>query len=278
MQKSILITGASSGIGFYLAKQLSQSGQYKVFAGIRKSADEKKMRDLGIKNLFPIQIDVQDPETISNCATILKSENLYALVNNAGIAVAAPLEFIPIKEFQEQFDVNVFGLLRVTQACLPLLRETRGRIINIGSISGKITTPLIGAYAASKHAVEAMSDALRRELRTSGILVSLIEPGMVKTEIWDKSKDRAFKLVEKIPKHAQEIYRPMIEKLVENLDARLPVASESKDVYAVVKHALESKSPSSRYLVGKDAKIANALRILPDKWIDALIAKSGAAR
>lgn len=278
MSQSILITGASSGIGLHLAKRIAEDKKFKVFAGVRKADDQKMIEALKIRNLLPILIDVQKPETITKCVELLKNENLSALINNAGIAIASPLELLPIEDFQDQFDVNVTGLLRVTQACLPLLRETRGRIINIGSISGKVTTPLVGAYSASKHAVEAMSDAFRRELRSAGIRVSLIEPGMIRTPIWDKSKDRAFELIAKIPKHAQDIYRPMVNKLVKKLELNLKNAAETEDVYMAVKHALESPAPKTRYLVGRDAKIGNIVRHLPDTWLDRLMATMGSVK
>ncbi len=278
MKKSVLITGASSGIGLHLAKEISQAGRFKVFAGVRSLRDQKKIEDLGIQNLFAIQIDVQDQQSITGCFEKLASENLFALINNAGIAVACPLEFIPISAFQDQMDVNVTGLLRVTQASLPFLRKSKGRIINIGSISGKVTTPLVGPYAASKHAVEAISDALRRELKSSGVRVSLIEPGMIKTPIWERSKKQAFDLLNKIPDHAKVLYQPMVDKLINNLESNLAKAAEPEAVYLVVQHALESPTPRSRYLVGRDAKLADKLRHLPDAWLDALIAKLGAAR
>lgn len=278
MKKSVLITGASSGIGLHLAKEISQAGRFKVFASVRSLRDQKKIEDLGIQNLFAIQIDVQDQQSITGCFEKLASENLFALINNAGIAVACPLEFIPISAFQDQMDVNVTGLLRVTQASLPFLRKSKGRIINIGSISGKVTTPLVGPYAASKHAVEAISDALRRELKSSGVRVSLIEPGMIKTPIWERSKKQAFDLLGKIPDHAKVLYQPMVDKLINNLESNLAKAAEPEAVYLVVQHALESPTPRSRYLVGRDAKLADKLRHLPDAWLDALIAKLGAAR
>ncbi len=278
MQKSILITGASSGIGLHLAKNFSEENKFKVFAGVRTKRDEDKIKNLAIKNLVPIHIDVQNQESITKCFLSLTHEKLFGLINNAGIAIASPLEFIPIEAFQEQMDVNVTGLLRVTQASLPLLRLTQGRIINIGSVSGKVTTPLVGAYAASKHAVEAISDALRRELKSSGVRVSLIEPGMIKTPIWERSKDRAFQLLDKIPKHAQVIYQPMVDKLIKNLDSNIASAAEPEAVHRVVKHALEARVPRARYLVGRDARIAITLSHLPDAWLDKLIAKMGAAR
>ena len=278
MKKSVLITGASSGIGLHLAKEISRAERFKVFAGVRSLRDQKKIEELGIQNLFAIQIDVQDQQSINGCFEKLASENLFALINNAGIAVACPLEFIPISAFQDQMDVNVTGLLRVTQASLPFLRKTKGRIINIGSISGKVTTPLVGPYAASKHAVEAISDALRRELKPSGVRVSLIEPGMIKTPIWERSKKQAFDLLNEIPDHAKVLYQPMVDKLINNLESNLAKAAEPEAVYLVVQHALESPTPRSRYLVGRDAKLADKLRYLPDAWLDALIAKLGAAR
>ncbi len=278
MSKSILITGASTGIGLHLAQRISQELKLKVYAGVRKESDAQKIKDFKIENLVPILIDVTKQDSIDKCLAQLKSETLVALINNAGIAVASPLEFIPIDAFIDQLNINVTGLLRVSQACLPLLRESQGRMINIGSIAGKVTTPLVGAYAASKHAVEAMSDAFRRELRASGVKVVLVEPGMIQTPIWEKSKDLAFELLEKIPQHARKIYQPMVDKLIKNLDSSLKNAAEPEAVYAVVKHALEAKNPHSRYLVGKDAKLANVVRHLPDLWLDSIISKLGAAR
>ena len=184
--KWVLITGVSSGIGLYIANEMVK-GPYRVIGSVRD-------RNIQYKTLDPrvvlIEMDQSSETSISNAFQvinqILGNEKLFALINNAGIAVPGPLVELPIEQFKEQFNVNLFGVLRCTQLAFPLF-ETGSRIINISSVSGLITSPFTGAYSSSKFALEALSDALRRELMLLGIKVILIEPGPLKTKIWKKN-------------------------------------------------------------------------------------------
>src|SRR3954471_14417569 len=169
---AVVITGASTGIGATCAAHLSSLG-FRVFAGVRKPEDAERAREAGHE---PLTIDVTDPESIRSAVEQVGDAPLSGLVNNAGIAVAGPLEFIPIDEFRRQLDVNVVGQVAVTQAFLPALRRSRGRVVFVGSIAGRSALPFLGAYAASKFAVEAVTDALRVELRPWGIDVAVVEP------------------------------------------------------------------------------------------------------
>lgn len=275
-QYSILVTGASTGIGRELAISFAEQTKYFVYAAVRKEVDAIKLRSLNISNLHPILLDVTSEESVASAIEKVSSNNkwpLIALVNNAGIAHAAPMEFVPISAVKDIFEVNVYGLLRVTQACVPLLRVTKGRIINIGSIAGKITTPLMGAYSASKHAVEALSDALRRELKHWNIQVSIIEPGMVATPIWETSINRSNELMDHLPVDGRKLYENFFKAKLNGIEKNLKMATQPVDVYKAVLDAIESLNPKTRYLVGKDAKIGNLLRRLPDKWFDTLLLK-----
>lgn len=196
--KNIVITGASTGIGYATAKALIDKG-YRVFGSVRKETDAKRLvQELG-KNFEPLYFDVTDEAAVKKEAArveqIIGNEGLVALVNNAGIAVAGPMMHLPLDEMRKQLEVNVIGLLSTTQAFLPLLGAKKncphapGRILNISSVAGKLSNPFMGAYAASKHAVEAISDSLRTELQLYGIEVVVIGPGVVKTPIWDKAEE-----------------------------------------------------------------------------------------
>src|SRR3990167_7866879 len=199
MTRSVVITGASTGIGAACAIELHRRG-FRVFAGVRKAADGLRLQEQASRWLAPLMIDVNDEASIAEAAKTvagsLDGGRLVGLVNNAGIMVGGPLETLPPGELRRQLDVNVVGQLAVTQAMLPLLRECRGRIVNVGSFSGRVAVPYSGAYAASKHALEAMTDALRIELRRWGIAVSIIEPGSVKTPIWDKARGEADRVLD----------------------------------------------------------------------------------
>src|SRR5689334_6739039 len=177
MARAILVTGASTGIGRATALELARRGA-TVYAGVR---DPAAVDGLG---LTPVELDVTDAEQVAALSTRL--ERLDGLVNNAGIAVTGPLEHLPLDEVRRQLEVNALGQLAVTQACLPALRAARGRIVNMSSISGRVAFPMFGPYAASKFALEAFSDSLRRELRGSGVDVVVIEPGGVTTPIWER--------------------------------------------------------------------------------------------
>ncbi|HEY7923524.1 MAG TPA: SDR family oxidoreductase, partial [Vicinamibacteria bacterium] len=176
MTRTALVTGASSGIGAACAARLVRSG-WRVLAGVRRKGDAPEGTE-------EVQLDVTDAAQIKAAADGV--EELHALVNNAGIAIAMPLEFVPLDELRHQLEVNVVGQVAVTQAFLPVLRRARGRIVFVGSIAGRSALPFLGPYAASKHALEAIADSLRVELRPWGIHVAIVEPGSIRTPIWTR--------------------------------------------------------------------------------------------
>jgi NAD(P)-dependent dehydrogenase (short-subunit alcohol dehydrogenase family) len=194
-------------------------------------------------------------------------------VNNAGIAVSGPLEFIPLSEIRRQFEVNLFGQIAVTQALLPLLRRGKGgRIVNMSSISGRITAPLLGPYSMSKFALEAFSDALRRELEPFGILVSVVEPGAIKTPIWGKGVDSSRERIAGMPEKALELYGSRIDGLRQRAQEMGDKGAPTEEVAKAVHHALASPRPRTRYLVGRDAKITARLAwLLSDRALDGLM-------
>ena len=193
-----VITGVSSGIGLGIARVLSQHG-WSVFGSVRKRADgERVQRELG-ERFVPLELDVTDGGAVSRAADIVRERlhgrTLSGLVNNAGVAVPGPLLHQPVEDFQRQLDINVVGVLRVIQAFAPLLGADRalsgpsGRVVNISSVGGRLAPPFLGAYAASKHAIEGLSESLRRELMLYGIDVVIVGPGAVATPIWDKAQN-----------------------------------------------------------------------------------------
>ena len=271
---AVVITGASTGIGYASALHLASLG-FEVFAGVRRDADAERLRAAGDGRIEPLHIDVTDGASIGaaveRVGEAVDGGRLAGLVNNAGIAVPGPIEFIPVDEFRRQIEVNLVGQMAVTQAFLPLLRRSRGRIVNIGSIGGRVALPLLGPYAASKHAMEGLSDSLRRELRPAGIEVSLIRPGPIATEIWERGNTTADELLERMP-GVEEHYGPAIAASRAWASERAGEAIPPSVVAAVVGDALTADKPRTRYLVGPRAKLMVRLReLLPDRWFDALI-------
>jgi len=226
----------------------------------------------------PVLLDVRDGDAVAAAAEAvgeaLQGAGLQGLVNNAGVAVPGPLEFLPVEDFERQLDINLTGVLRVGQAFLPLLRGGAGRMVNVSSMAGRIAGPMLGAYHASKWGLEGLSDSWRRELIPQGMWVALVEPGAVQSEIWDTSSADAERMAEELPEEAERLYGDMFaaaEGLVAKAVARAIPAAE---VAEAVRHALESAKPRTRYVVGKDAKMAvRAANWLPDRWIDRLMLK-----
>lgn len=271
----ILVTGTSSGIGDACTRHLAGLG-YNVFAGVRKQEDAERIAGPRVE---PVIIDVADDESVAAAAAHIRdaagNTGLAGLVNNAGIAVGGPLEFIPLDEFQSQLEVNVTGVLRTTQALLSLLRQARGRIVNISSIGGRVAIPMVGPYNASKFALEGMSDALRRELRPWGIHVALIEPGAVATPIWDKSIARAEAIERSAPPGVRERYGEVMDAVRAQSEKNSREGVPPQDVAEAVAHALTADKPKARYLVGRDAKVrASVAKVLPDRVMDAAIARA----
>lgn len=275
-QLSILITGASSGIGRECALFFEKEG-HVVFAGIRQpEAGEALQKEASDPTrLKPIVLDVEDEASLKQAFRTVQDEvgsaGLDGLVNNAGLVVAGPLEYLPIEQLQKQFEVNVTGQIRVTQAFLPLIRKGKGRIVNMGSIAGKSTLPFTGPYNASKHAFEALTDALRMELYPWGIHVAIIEPGVISTPIWQKSIQSSDEVIEQFSAEANDRYAHQLDFVRQYaLKAGKRGSSPEKLIQAIA-HALTAKRPKTRYVVGFDAKLRLLLERMPDRWKDWIV-------
>jgi NAD(P)-dependent dehydrogenase (short-subunit alcohol dehydrogenase family) len=270
------VTGASTGIGEATALHLRSLG-FSVVAGVRKEADAKRLR---ARDLTPLMLEVTDPDSVAAAAAeveaLVGADGLAGLVNNAGIALAAPIEFLPIDELRQVLEINLIGQVAVTQALLPMLRIAQGRVVNIGSIAGRVALPLMGAYAASKFALEGVSDSLRRELYSQGVEVVVIEPGGIKTPIWEKGVATAERMADALPPEGERLYGSLIATMREQSRR---IAEErgqpASDVAAVVAAALTAARPRTRYVVGRDARLRAAVaRRLPDRLVDWLVLRA----
>ena len=256
--KSVLVTGASTGLGLHCSVELAKNG-WRVFAGFRKESDADKLRELGSGNLTPVLLDVTDYETVHTAVAVVRDkvgdDRLDGLVNNAGISIQGPLEFLPIETLEKQLAVNVTGQVAVTQACLPLIRRAKGRIVFMSSESGRFTIPMTGPYSASKFALEAIANAFRMELLRSGIKVSLIEPGSIKSDIWDKAITAAEELRDSLPAEARELYGTELNALIEGPKEFRDRAIPAHRVTRAVLRALTSRWPRARYVVSMEARL-----------------------
>ncbi|GMW02451.1 MAG: short-chain dehydrogenase [Candidatus Hydrogenedentota bacterium] len=272
--RSILVTGASTGIGAACALRFDGQG-YRVFAGVRNEADADSLRSRASNRLVPVLLDVTDLESVAFAATqideCLDGGGLFGLVNNAGITVNAPMEFVPIDILRRQIEVNFIGQVAVTQAILPMLRRVRGRIVNMGSIAGRVSLIFGGPYSASKFALEAFTDALRMELSPWGMHVAIVEPGPIATRIWDKGMRQAETLIDSMPPQAREFYGHLIPKMMATVKKTAESAVAPEVVVAKVEHALTSKRPRTRYLVGPNTGMHLMLSRLPDRWKDIVV-------
>jgi NAD(P)-dependent dehydrogenase (short-subunit alcohol dehydrogenase family) len=230
-----------------------------VLAGVRRSGDAPAGTE-------EVLLDVTDVEQVRAVAE--RVEELHGLVNNAGIAVASPLEALPLDELRRQLEVNVVGQVAVTQALLPQLRRSRGRIVLVGSIAGRSALPFLGPYAASKHALEGIGDALRIELAPWRIHVSIVEPGSIATPIWRKGAAIADEIQERVPEETLALYRDRVEAFRRAAAAAGRRGIEPDRVAEVVEHALTAERPRTRYLVGRDAKLRAVFERLPDRVRD----------
>ena len=256
--KTALVTGASSGIGQACAVHLGRSG-WRVLASVRRAGDAPEGTE-------EVLLDVTDGEQIRAAAGLV--DQLDGLVNNAGIAIAAPVEFVPPEELRHQLEVNLVGQVAVTQAFLPALRRARGRIVFMGSIAGKSALPFLSPYAASKHALEALADSLRLELRPFGIHVSIIEPGTIQTAIWARSAQRADELIAGADGQLGELYGERIEAFRKIALKRGAAGAPAQKVAKVVLEALTAERPHTRYLIGRDARLRAGFERLPDRLRD----------
>ena len=268
-----LITGASTGIGRASTLRLAADG-WTVLAGVRDpAAGESLVREAGGGRVIAISLDVTDPAQIARARERVEEETgaagLDALVNNAGIGIGGALGLVSEEDLRRQFDVNVFAQVAVTKAMLPALRRAHGRLVFVSSIGGRVAMAFTAPYAASKHAIEAFGDALRVELRTSGVQVALIEPGSVATPIWDKSRAEADRV--SVPPELQREYGHVPAAMDKVLDDTARRGVPPAQVADTIHRALTSRRMKARYVVGRDAKAMLAVKgLLPDRVFDAV--------
>jgi NAD(P)-dependent dehydrogenase (short-subunit alcohol dehydrogenase family) len=274
IQEIVIITGASSGIGAATARELARRG-FHVLAGVRRDQDADAIRRPGIE---PLIIDITNPDHILALATRVHEDPpgraVRALVNNAGIGVNAPVEVFALDAWRRLFEVNFFGHIAVTQALLPALIRSKGRVINISSVGGKIAMATYGPYAGAKFALEAVSDSLRREIAPFGVEVVVVEPGAVKTKIAGRAIATAHAVASTMTPEQRQRYGRLIQAITAQAASVTEKSGLSADVAAkVIAKAVTARKPRTRYTVGRDAAlIAFLARILPDRMLDRILA------
>ncbi|MFC2113082.1 SDR family NAD(P)-dependent oxidoreductase [Bacteroidota bacterium] len=270
----VLITGASTGIGYATAIYLCKIGM-KVYAGIRKESDKQKLISEGPSSLTPVFLDVCDQDSISKSFDLIAKEIgdcSFNLINNAGLSLNGPLEILPMSDIIRLLDVNVRGLLSVTKTFLPLIRKNKGRIVNISSGHGLLAVPDKSVYAASKFAVNAISDSLRVELRPFGVMVSSIVVGKVNTKVLDKILVDRKKMLDQTPPEITNLYLNLIEyfdREVKNIPG-----IEAIEVAKVIAESLSNPKPKVQYLVGPGAKKMKMLACFPTRMRDNMMLKA----
>lgn len=268
-----VVSGASTGIGRATVLRLAADG-WTVFAGVRSESARRSLVDEGGDRVRPIMLDVADQQAVEAAATRVRAEagKLDALVNNAGIGIGGPLEAVAREELRYQLEVNVVGQVVLSQVMLPLLRASRGRLVFVGSANGRFAGALLAPYAASKHAIEAIADSLRVELRGSQVKVVLVEPGAVRTPLRDKGIQGAEALT--LSAELRPLYEPAVEALGTLISRGSRTAISPERVADVIADALTTNRPRARYVVGRDARVQFALKaLLPTRVLDALVAR-----
>jgi NAD(P)-dependent dehydrogenase (short-subunit alcohol dehydrogenase family) len=263
-----LVTGASTGIGRACVDELVRTGA-EVWAAVRTDEDEKSLRDQHPDAVRVVRMDLTDPDSVRAAGErVCAAGPLHGLVNNAGVALPAPLEHVPLDVFRRQIEINLIGQLAVTQAVLPALRQAReqgapARIVMVGSIGGRIAGPMLGPYHASKFGLVGLSDTLRAELAPSGIAVVLVEPGAVATPIWRRGGAAARELLAQLPAAATQRYEAQIAAAQANSARSAKRGIAPQRAAQVIVKALTAGNPRPRYLVGPDAHAAAAVARLP---------------
>lgn len=269
----ILVTGASTGMGAATATDLAARG-YHVIAGVRREADADAIRSTRIQ---PVILDITRPEQIVDVAALIEADGrpLRAVVNNAGIAVNAPVEVLPLAEWRRQFDVNFFGHIEVTQAVLPALLKSGGRVVLISSIGGRVAQPTYGAYSGSKFALEAVGDSLRRELAPHGVQVVIVEPGAVRTEMVGRGGVTLKKLSADMTPTQERRYSGLMRAILAQSEGFLRSGVDASEAGKAIATAATTPRPKTRYTIGRDAALLIRLaRILPDRALDKLLASA----
>jgi NAD(P)-dependent dehydrogenase (short-subunit alcohol dehydrogenase family) len=269
---SVLISGASRGIGRATALRLARAG-WTVYGTVRRAEDGEELVAEAGADVHPLQLDVTDDAQIAALDGALP-ESLDALVNNAGIVVSGPLESLSADELRQQFDVNVVGAVALTNLVLPRLRVARGRIVFVSSLSGRVSTPMTGAYNASKFAIEAIADAWRLELRPWGIKVALVEPAMTDTDLWKNAPETLETEAAEMSAEHRDLYAEHIAGMRRTIPKIQKMAKPVDGVAATIERALTATRPRARYPVGVDVRVQAALTgVTPDRVMDALNGK-----
>jgi NAD(P)-dependent dehydrogenase (short-subunit alcohol dehydrogenase family) len=273
----VVVTGASTGIGRACAVHLAARG-FEVLAGVRRDEDGERLREATGANggIVPLRLDVTDVASVREAGIVVAERTgergLAGLVNNAGIALGGPLEYLPLDDVRRQLEVNFIGQVAVTQAMLVQLRRARGRIVNMGSIGGRTPPPFAAPYAASKAALRATSEALRRELRPWGIWVATVQPGAIATPMWEKGTADAEDIRRRLPSGADELYGDVLGHIGATTERLAASGMPPGRVARVVEHALTARRPRRDYIVGRDAKVQLMLdRIVPTRVFDGLV-------
>jgi len=272
-EELVLISGASTGMGAATARELARRG-YHVLAGVRRESDADALRGPGLE---PVILDITDPGHIEAVARRIAGDParrpLRAVINNAGIAINAPVELLSMAEWRRQFEVNFFGHVAVTQAVLPALHASSGRVVNISSLGGKVAMPTYGAYAGAKFAMEAMSDALRRELAPHGVQVVVVEPGGVRTEMTSRGVERMNETIAALSPQQRGRYGGLLRAVISHATAFTKSGQPAETAGRIIADAATVRRPRARYTIGRDAAVLTRLsRVLPDRVLDRLLA------
>jgi NAD(P)-dependent dehydrogenase (short-subunit alcohol dehydrogenase family) len=269
---TVLVTGASRGIGRATALRLANAG-WDVRAGVRSEADGALLASEA-EGVTPVVLDITDADQVAALDDVLP-DRVDAVINNAGVVVAAPVEALGLDDLRAQLEVNVVGQVAVTQAVLPRLRVARGRVIFVSSISGRVSAPFMGAYSASKYALEALADALRLELRPWGVAVSLIEPGAIDTDVWRNAQDQAQETENAMSSEHRRLYQRHIDGMRRLITQTQRRTTNVDKVAAVIERAVTTPRPRARYVVGLDARAQLAIgAALPTAALDAAVARA----
>ena len=270
-----MVTGASTGIGAATARELAKRG-FHVLAGVRRGIDADTLR---AANLEPVLLDITNEAEIA--ALVVRIINdperrpLRALVNNAGIGVNAPVEVLPLSDWRRLFDVNLFGQVAMMQALLPALIQSHGSIVNISSVGGKVAMATYGPYAGSKFALEAVSDALRREIEPLGVKVIVVEPGAVTTDMLGRVAVTGERIISAMTIEQRSRYATLMHSVISQARAAVPKGVPAEEAGRVIADAIATKRPRTRYTVGHDAAmIVRLTRYLSDRMLDSLLARS----
>jgi len=267
----VVVTGASTGIGRATTERLARAGT-PVIAGVRKQADFDALAR--VPGVEPVILDVTKADDVAALAERVRGTALSGLVNNAGSATPGPLEALPLDDLRAQFELNVFSCVAMAQATIPALRLGRGRIVNIGSIGGRVGQAYVGAYCGSKGAIHLMTASMRQELRPWKIWVACVEPGTIATEIWGKGESSAEGLMNSMSPEHQTLYGARLSTMRDLVGRQTERALAPDDVAERIEHALTARRPKGYYLIGHDARFLDTMqRVLPVRARDRLLAR-----